>query len=199
MFCGKCGSKLDDDSLFCANCGSQSNAVANNAQPRFCGSCGGRLVAGARFCYICGSETASVISGDTFSTEGLLLRQLTNKLWAEIIAWCIIIFAQLAVSIALLAQSVTENGFYGIACAVCAVLNIKSVYDDYTFLNQIKNRPAGIVARYESMPDFWFAFLWSATRGMGIGLVAWIFSMLTRSFVLDNKQGFLELEKQYIN
>ena len=105
----------------------------------------------------------------------------------------------LGVSLFLFSQGGSDNVFSGIICAVCAVLNIGSVYDDYTFLNQIKNRPAGIVDRYESMPDFWFAFLWSVTKGMGVGLIAWIFTMLTRSFVLDNRQSFLELENNVKN
>lgn len=164
----------------------------------FCGKCGAAINPDARFCSACGAQ----INGSPANSpaaDGSLMKQLNTKLWAEIIAWCVVVLFQVIVSLFLFSQGGSDNVFSGIICAVCAVLNIGSVYDDYTFLNQIKNRPAGIVDRYESMPDFWFAFLWSVTKGMGVGLIAWIFTMLTRSFVLDNRQSFLELENNVKN
>ncbi len=160
----------------------------------FCGKCGAAIKPGARFCSACGAQvTDSPVNNR--ADGSLLLPQLINKVRSEIFAWSVVVLVQCIVSVVLFLQGGGENIFSGIICAVCAVLNIGSVYDDYTFLNQIKNKPAGIVARYESMPDFWVAFIWSVTRGLGVGLIAWIFTMLTRSFVLDNKQSFLELEE----
>ena len=53
MYCRSCGFKLDDDAVFCMNCGVK---VANDTSSKYCAHCGNELEADAVFCMSCGNK-----------------------------------------------------------------------------------------------------------------------------------------------
>ena len=59
--CPYCGSPVEDDALFCTNCGANVSApqAAPQQDPAFCPNCGARLPAGSAFCTNCGANVRS--------------------------------------------------------------------------------------------------------------------------------------------
>ena len=53
MYCRTCGFKLDDDAVFCMNCGIKISEISTN---KFCMHCGNELDADSTFCMSCGNK-----------------------------------------------------------------------------------------------------------------------------------------------
>ena len=155
----------------------------------FCSQCGNLIPSDSKFCMSCGSS----VEHSSAAVGGFLIQGLIKRLRAEIAAWCVVIFVQIVLAVVFLA--LFEFTVLGIICVAVAVLNIAAVHNCYVFLQQIKIKPVGIVARYEGMSELWLLFAVNVTVGIGIGFFAWVCSTITRSFVLENKQGFIDLEK----
>jgi len=56
MNCLHCGSKLDNDAVFCTNCGKKITDIVSKEEIKFCMNCGNKLDADSAFCSNCGKK-----------------------------------------------------------------------------------------------------------------------------------------------
>lgn len=56
MYCRSCGAKLDDDAVFCVNCGVK---ILDTQNRKICPNCGASIVDDAVFCMKCGTKLDS--------------------------------------------------------------------------------------------------------------------------------------------
>lgn len=52
MYCKSCGAKMDDDAVFCSNCGANKDSIENFT---YCEKCGTKITEDAAFCTECGT------------------------------------------------------------------------------------------------------------------------------------------------
>lgn len=153
MFCGKCGNKIDGDSVFCSNCGE-------------------------RVAFACEVSNA---------TCSLALQGLADKLWAEAVfagVKTLTFFACFLIYF-LNASDEVKDWILAVIFLADVILGIKEIFYTVGYVNQIKIKPVGIVNKYVAL-DFEFGLTW------------FFFRRHTKKFVLENKQAFLELEKQHL-
>ena len=66
MFCIQCGQQMNEESLFCSNCGAKSPASEDTTENSiFCTQCGVKLPDDATFCTDCGTQVAETPVSET--------------------------------------------------------------------------------------------------------------------------------------
>ena len=64
MYCKECGAKLDDDAVFCMNCGVK---ILDTQNKKICPNCGAAIVDDAFFCMKCGTKLDSTAEIETYN------------------------------------------------------------------------------------------------------------------------------------
>ena len=64
MYCKECGAKLDDDAVFCMNCGVK---ILDTQNKKTCPNCGAAIVDDAFFCMKCGTKLDSTAEIETYN------------------------------------------------------------------------------------------------------------------------------------
>lgn len=64
MYCTECGAKLDDDAVFCMNCGVK---ILDTQNKKICPNCGAAIVDDAFFCMKCGTKLDSTAEIETYN------------------------------------------------------------------------------------------------------------------------------------
>ena len=130
-----------------------------------------------------------------------LISQLSEKIKTEAKVWKIIAIIQVVIGaitiIANLIGGLFEQALYGVLILVIAAINFKNSKKDLEFAQEIVKNPVGIVKKYEPVTGLIITLLYNAFIGGVIGVVATVFSFMTRSFVMNNKQAFLDIENNF--
>lgn len=64
MYCKECGAKLDDDAVFCMNCGVK---ILDTQNKKICPNCGDAIVDDAFYCMKCGTKLDSTAEIETYN------------------------------------------------------------------------------------------------------------------------------------
>lgn len=64
MYCKECGAKLDDDAVFCMNCGVK---ILDTQNKKICPNCEAAIVDDAFFCMKCGTKLDSTAEIETYN------------------------------------------------------------------------------------------------------------------------------------
>lgn len=64
MYCKECGAKLDDDAVFCMNCGVK---ILDTQNKKICPNCGAAIVDDAFYCMKCGTKLDSTAEIETYN------------------------------------------------------------------------------------------------------------------------------------
>ena len=95
MFCGNCGSSMEEDSAFCGSCGNKIEPEEPAPQNMFCGNCGKSIDNRSTICSSCGyrikpedPDTRMYRERDTRAPRGWdNANQLPNPIWEKISTW----------------------------------------------------------------------------------------------------------------
>ena len=157
-----------------------------------CKNCGKEVGASASVCTACGAKVTSE-----------LISQLATKIRTEAKIWKIVAIVQVVIGaltiIINLVNGLIESALYGVLILVVAFLNFKSSKKDLAYANEIVTNPTGIVSKYEPLKDLIATLVYNVIFGGVLGVVACVFGFITRKFVVDNKQEFLNIENSYNN
>lgn len=127
-----------------------------------------------------------------------LISQLSEKIKTEAKVWKIIAIIQVVIGVVTiitnLISGLLEQALYGVLILAIAAINFKNCKKDLEFVQEIAKKPVGIVKKYEPVTGLIITLLYNAFIGGVIGVVATVFSFMTRSFVMNNKQAFLDIE-----
>ena len=93
MKCQFCGTELEDNALFCHECGAKTGTAPEEEapkQPRTCSSCGAELSPDAKFCSQCGALVDDASSSESTAassrTDTLQTGNSAKQLWENIVA-----------------------------------------------------------------------------------------------------------------
>ena len=154
-------------------------------------------------CKKCGKETGNenTICSCCEVASNDIISQLVTKIQTEAKIWKIVAIVQAVAGVLTvifnLINGAIESALYGVLIIGIAFLNFKSSKKDLEYAEEIKRNPVGIVAKYESMKDLIAAVIYNVLVGAAVGVVGCVFGFMTRKFVMDNKQSFLELENSF--
>ena len=154
-------------------------------------------------CNKCGKETenSNTICSCCEAVSSGIVAQLVTKIQTEAKIWKIVAIVQAvagALTIVLnLINGMIEAALYGVLILGIAFLNFKNSKKDLEYAEEVKRNPVGIVAKYEPMKDLIAAIIYNVLVGAAVGVVGCVFGFMTRKFVVDNKQSFLELENSF--
>ena len=130
-----------------------------------------------------------------------LVLQLSEKIKTEATVWKIIAVLQVVIGLATVIINISdgelEGGLYGGLIILIAVRNFKISGEDLKFSQEIIKCPVGIVTKYEPIFPLIVDLAYNIFVGGVIGVVACAFGFMTRSFVVNNKQAFLEIESAF--
>ncbi|MCL2838796.1 MAG: zinc ribbon domain-containing protein [Oscillospiraceae bacterium] len=197
-FCGSCGKAINLGGNFCDACG----APLNNTQPQ------------QRPVYQQPHQQQSHSYQPPPPQPGQaaqqLLKSLNTRLTLTATFWIVAASVQfligiifLIAGIAMMASPWQDTQIGGVIFAIVSVvllivatLNLILGISDFKFKTKIRTAPVGIVRRYEPLGGKVGLIVYAAFFGGYFGLASAIINVVTRSFVLDNRQQFLELENQ---
>ena len=83
MYCKECGAKLDDDAVFCMNCGVK---ILDTQNKKICPNCGDAIVDDAFYCMKCGTKLDSTAEIETYNLtksqkeKNMLRKHLKQKI-----------------------------------------------------------------------------------------------------------------------
>lgn len=127
-----------------------------------------------------------------------LVFQLSEKIKTEATVWRIIAVLQVVIGVATLIINLVEGAFegalYGGVVLLIAARNFKISKEDMQYAQNVVMQPVGIVAKFEPLSPLIIDLVYNTLVGGLIGVVACVFSFLTRNFVVSNKQAFNALE-----
>jgi len=153
-------------------------------------------------CNKCGNETNN--SGSLCSecaVQSPLIPELVTKIRTEAKIWKIVAIVQLAIGaltiVLNLINGMIESALYGALIIVVAFLNFKSSKKDLEYADEITTNPVGIVSKFEPLNELIVTTVYNAVVGGVVGVVACVFGFMTRKYVMDNKQGFIEIENAF--
>ena len=204
-FCSKCGKEIQDGVAFCNFCGQSTltqTTTQNQTMPQFQQTVNQQQTNGQQFAYQTPQSSYTVPPLQPMQ----LLQTLSTKMKNEAIIWFAIAGVQVLVGLinliygGLLFLEYEEfNTFIsnGIFLWVVAALNIFNAKKDFEYSKDVLTTPVGVVAKFEPLKDLIIALVYNLFFGGVIGVVAIIYSFLTRDFVIKNKQGFNELEVEF--
>lgn len=149
----------------------------------FCVNCGKEISNDISFCGFCGAKVGC-FSSQTVNTN-LLLSTLSQRLHTNGIIWIIIGILQILGGI-----------FINWFLIIPGVLNIVSSINDINYSKTIINNPVGIVEKVTPLTAPIITLIYNLVIGGLIGVVGSIYYFVSiRSFVLENKHAFQELEQ----
>jgi len=189
----------------------------------FCGSCGKQASVNGNFCEACGAALNSAQSQYQsayqqpyqqqvygYQATPQLLKSLNTRLTLTATFWIVAASLQfllgiifLIVGIAMMASPWRDTQIGGMIFTIISVIlliiatvNLILGISDFKFKAKIRSAPVGIVRRYEPLGGKVGLIVYATFLGGYFGLASAIINVVTRSFVLDNRQQFLELENQ---
>ena len=151
-------------------------------------------------CNKCGKEIGDekVCKYCNSAANNKLVSELSDKIKTEAKIWKIVAIVQVVIGAATIifniASGMIESALYGVLILVVAFLNFKSSKKDLKYAEDIKTNPTGIVKKYEPLKELIATLVYNVVFGGVVGVVACAFGFLTRKFVVDNKQKFLDIE-----
>lgn len=177
-FCSNCGAKVKGGS-FCTRCGSPVQApsqpmnttpMSPNPQPPF--------------------QTVS---------SAILLQTLSQKVKTEAIIWVIIASLQAVIGVIALVNVLDgETSLSGLAWLLAvSVLNFVVASKDFKYSREVLTNPVGIVAKFQPVGGLIITLIYNLLFGGMIGVVGTVFGFVTRSYVMNNMQWFLQIEANY--
>ena len=96
MYCKECGAKLDDDAVFCMNCGVK---ILDTQNKKICPNCGAAIVDDAFFCMKCGTKLDSTAEIESYNLTNSQKEKTVKSSKAEIDPGLIAIIKVIAVFI----------------------------------------------------------------------------------------------------
>ena len=166
---------------------------------KYCKRCGKQLKNDAVMCFGCG------LIGDmpTFSEElnenqKSTLNTLYNKMTTAIKFWKAVSILQfIGAAFYLLLSLFVSFGYITnvLALGVIGFLNWRASSSEFEFLESIKKKPVGIVKHFEPITSLIITFIYNLIFGGIIGIIGSALDFLSRSYVMDNRNAFIEIEQ----
>ena len=159
----------------------------------FCQNCGKELKSEEKFCSSCGYATSNQSSNNNSFTQNQknMILILSQKNQTNAIIWISVGIIQILASL----YTITYFGFFsGIWTLAVGIINIFSGYQDFNYSKELLKRPVAIISRYESMTPIIISLAYNLILGGLIGIVGAIYAMTIRSFVLSNRDIFVQAE-----
>ena len=165
---------------------------------RHCRRCGKELRDDAVMCFGCG------LVGDepTFNAElndnqKFTLNTLYEKMASAAKFWRgVSIFQFIGAAVYFILMLFVDFAFITntLALAIIGALNWRASSTELEFLENIKKKPVGIIAHFESITNILVAFIYNLVFGGIIGVIGSVLDYLTRNYVINNKAAFAEIE-----
>lgn len=156
-------------------------------------------------CNKCGKETgnSNTVCPCCEAVSSGIVAQLVTKIQTEAKIWKIVAIVQVVIGaltiILNLINGMVESALYGALILIVAFLNFKGSKKDLAYAEEIKSKPVGIVKKYEPLKELIAAIIYNVFVGGVVGVVACVFGFMTRKFVMDNKQSFIDIENMFNN
>lgn len=149
----------------------------------FCSNCGNQVDDNINFCSKCGFRLKKQ---NVKSSNSNLLNILSERVRTNAIIWLVIGILQ-----------VLGGLFIEWWILIVGVLNIVSSIKDMTYSKEILDKPVGIVKNCESLTGPIITLIYNLVIGGLIGVIGSIYYFVAiRSFVMENKEAFLLMEKE---
>lgn len=159
---------------------------------RFCTNCGNEVDENAVVCVKCGcanpgASTQNAQAGYTSFASASIVDTITQRIKINGIIWIVIAGIQI-----LTGFSLGWNWF------IVGALNLISSIQDLNYSKAFPNNPVGIVAKMKPLVGAIIVLIYNLVIGGIIGVAGSIYYLIAvRGYVLENEQGFLEIESQY--
>lgn len=138
-------------------------------------------------CVNCGCPVMGAATGIQTNT-GNLLTKLSERIKINGIIWLVIAVLQIIAGLA---------GAWFVL--IIGVLNIISAIKDINYSKTVLEHPSGIIAAYEPLTGPIITLVYNLVIGGFIGVIGSIYYFVAiRSFVMENKNAFAEIENQVI-
>ena len=181
---------------------------------KYCSKCGKQILDEAVICVHCGCAVNNAFSNRNSEKEKEeeyedALNRLENKLHTTNTWWTVIYCIQFAIAalifIAGIFTCIEEEEFaifpiYIVASMVfflIGVFNLSMTQKSVEFLNRIKREPTKIVEYFEPAGGAITDLILNILFGFIFGMVGSILHLCTRSFVMNNRRTFKEIEKNF--
>lgn len=176
----------------------------------FCSKCGKEIPNGAKFCSNCGTYVSSQIYQQppqqqyqqqqyqqpyqsVYTQPKTLLQQLSDKVKVEAIIWISVAGLQYLLGLLfLLFVSIP----YGIFLLIIAVLNTLFSVRSFKYCREVLVHPVGIVSKYEPIGGLIVTLIYNILFGGIIGVAGSIYGFVLRSFVMSNRNQFMQIEME---
>ena len=158
---------------------------------KYCGNCGNEVNENAVVCIKCGCAIPKAHSahgqlGNSLLGSSSIINTITQRIKTNAIIW----FAISAIQIIL---GITLNWFL----LIVGVLNLISAIQDLDYSKNLPNNPVGIVTKMKPVGMAIVVLIYNLVIGGIIGVIGSIYYLVAvRGYVLENEQGFLEIESQ---
>ncbi len=149
---------------------------------KFCSKCGKEMIDEAAFCPDCGCAVGGT-APQAPKNSADLLNTLAQRLNTNAIIWIVIGALQILGGL-----------FLSYFLAIVGALNIFSSINDLNYSKTLHENPTGIVEKFEPLIGPIITLGYNLVFGGVIGAVGSIYYLLAiRSFVLENRQQFIEM------
>lgn len=147
----------------------------------FCSNCGKQIASDAKFCDGCGKAVATPQQ----TPQNNIITILSERVKINAIIWIVIASLQILGGI-----------FINWFLLIVGVLNIVSAIKDIKYSAALPQNPTGVVERFEPLTAPIIVLIYNLVIGGIIGVVGSIYYFVAiRSFVMENKNEFLRLNK----
>lgn len=178
-YCTHCGKEVLDEAVVCTGCGCEIKGI----NPKFCMYCGAEVGENAVICVKCGCP----VKKSPVTEKKNIVTELSEKMKINGIIWLCVAGVQILLGI-----------FVHWALLIIAALNIISGIMDLKFSKTILDKPVDIVKTIEPMTGPIVTLVYNVVVGAVIGVAGSIYYLTAiRSFVMTNKEEFLEIEASY--
>ena len=160
---------------------------------RYCTNCGNEVNENAVVCVKCGcaipvTATHSRQVGYAPFASTSIVDTITQRIRTNGIIWIVIAGIQMLMGIS-----------FNWILLIVGVLNLISSIQDLNYSKEFPNNPVGIVAKMKPLGGTIVVLIYNLLIGGIIGIAGSIYYLVAvRGYVLENEQGFLEIEENLI-
>lgn len=135
-----------------------------------------------------------------------LIKNLSSKVKMEGVIWTVIASLQVIAGLCFIIAGIilmndnedgTSNLISGGIVLFVAIINFSIAIGDLTYSKSVLVKPIGIVEKYKPVSGLVGTLIYNLVVGGVIGVVGIVFGFATRSYVMNNSEAFIKIEKEF--